>query len=312
LKSDRRLPKDGCEHQRFIYEQAVTHYKDHSSNRRKIASLLQEIQMAIITISRGPFSKGKEVAEKVAKQLGYQCISDEVILAASQKYQIPPEKLHRAIHDAPSIYERFTSEKQKHIAYVATEALARFRNDNVVYHGLAGHFFAGEVTHLLKVRIVADIEERISSLMEKENLSREQALSFLKKEDRERKAWSRQFYGVDTTDPALYHLVIHSNKLTVDHAVDLICKTARQPQFTTTSESQQTIDNLALAAGIRAALLKDYPGCEVVAEGKSVEIYVRFTLHSDTMITEKIKEKVLKMPGVSSVSIILVPSVLFT
>ena len=38
--------------------------------------------MAIITISRGSFSKGKEVAEKVAKILGYQCISREILLEA--------------------------------------------------------------------------------------------------------------------------------------------------------------------------------------------------------------------------------------
>jgi len=268
--------------------------------------------MAIITISRGPYSKGTEIAEKVAERLGYRCISNEVMLAASQKFQIPSDRLYQAIHDAPLIFERFTSEMQKYIAYVAAEVLGELRNDNVVFHGLAGHFFAGEVSHLLKVRIIADMEDRISILAEKQSLSREQALRHIKKEDRERKSWSRRFYGIDTFDPSLYHLLIHSTKLTVDHSVDLICNTVTQPQFTTTPESQQTLENLTLAAGIRAALLSEYPGCDVVAEGGAVEIYIRFTVHTDTMITEKIREKVLKMPGVSSVSVVLVPSVLFT
>lgn len=35
--------------------------------------------MAIITISRGSYSKGKEVAEKVAEKLGYECISRDVL-----------------------------------------------------------------------------------------------------------------------------------------------------------------------------------------------------------------------------------------
>jgi cytidylate kinase len=268
--------------------------------------------MAIITISRGLYSRGKEIAEKVSNQLGYRCISNEVIVAASQKYHIAPERLYGAIHDAPLIFERFTSEMQKYITYVAAELLAEFVRDNVVYHGIAGHFFAGEFSHLLKIRIVADVEERISVLMENEDLSRDQAARYLKKEDRERRAWSRKFYGVDTFDPSLYHLVIHSNKLMIDHAVDLICQTASQRQFTPTVDSQQTVENLALASGIKASLIQEYPGCDVVADGTSVEIYIRFTLHSDTMITEKIKAKVLNMPGVSSASVVLVPSVLFT
>jgi hypothetical protein len=38
--------------------------------------------MSIITISRGSYSRGKEVAEKVAAALGYECISREILLAA--------------------------------------------------------------------------------------------------------------------------------------------------------------------------------------------------------------------------------------
>jgi hypothetical protein len=31
--------------------------------------------MSIITISRGSYTKGKEIAEKVAKKVGYECIA---------------------------------------------------------------------------------------------------------------------------------------------------------------------------------------------------------------------------------------------
>jgi hypothetical protein len=45
--------------------------------------------MPIITISRGSYSKGKEVAEKVAQKLGYKCISQEIILEASEAFHVP-------------------------------------------------------------------------------------------------------------------------------------------------------------------------------------------------------------------------------
>jgi hypothetical protein len=35
-------------------------------------------------------------------------------------------------------------------------------------------------------------------------------------------------------------------------------------------------------------------------------------VHTDTMLSDKITEKVLKIPGVSSVSVILIPSAIFT
>jgi hypothetical protein len=39
--------------------------------------------MSVITISRGSYSHGKEIAEKVAQKLGYECISREIILEAA-------------------------------------------------------------------------------------------------------------------------------------------------------------------------------------------------------------------------------------
>ncbi|MDR3629190.1 MAG: cytidylate kinase-like family protein [Desulfocapsaceae bacterium] len=298
--------------------------------------------MTIITISGGLYSNGNEVAGKVAERLGYSALSREAIFEAAKKYRISENKLEEAMHDAPSLFQRFSPEKQKYIDYVAAEVLAAFAKDNVVYSGYSGHFFASNiphmpvevlaylkndnvnyngfagrffeshVTHLFNVRIVANLEDRIHLLMNRQNLSREQAASLLKKDDHERQAWSRHFYGMDSTDLSLYDLAIHINKLTVADAVDAICERAVQPKFSASPDSQLAIENMALAAGIRAALIGDYPRCEVIADGQAVEIFVRYTLHTDAMIVDKITEKVLNMPGVSKVSVILIPSVVFT
>ena len=49
--------------------------------------------MGIITIARGSYSHGQEIAEKVAQKSGYDCISREVILEASEEFNIPEIKL---------------------------------------------------------------------------------------------------------------------------------------------------------------------------------------------------------------------------
>ena len=69
--------------------------------------------MSIVTISRGSYSKGKEVAENVAQRLGYECIARDAIIDASKEFNIPEIKLIRAIHDAPTILERFNYSKEK-------------------------------------------------------------------------------------------------------------------------------------------------------------------------------------------------------
>ncbi len=39
--------------------------------------------------------------------------------------------------------------------------LKHVQKDNVVYHGLFGHFFLQDIPHVLKVRIVGDLEARV-------------------------------------------------------------------------------------------------------------------------------------------------------
>ena len=225
--------------------------------------------MAIITISRGSYSKGKEVAEEVARRLGYQCVAREVFLEASKDFNTPEIKLVRAIRNAPSILDRFTYGREKFIAYFQSGLLKYLQRDNIVYHGLAGHFFLKGISHVLKVRIIADMEDRVRLEMAREGITRKEALAILKKDDEERQKWSLNLYGIHTADPALYDLVIHIRKIQVEDAVELICRTAALDVFKTTFESQKAMDDMVLASEVKAALINLKPDIRVVArEGK--------------------------------------------
>jgi cytidylate kinase len=210
--------------------------------------------MAIITISRGSYSKGKEIAEKVAQQLGYECIARQILLEASEEFNVPEVQLKRAIRDAPSFFKYVSHRKERYISFIQSEILKHLRKDNVVYHGLAGHFFVKGISHVLKVRIIADLDDRVRLEMEREEISKKEALHILQKDDEERRKWSKALYGIDTWDVRLYDLAIHIQKFSVKDAVDMICHAAMLEQFQTTPESQQNIDDLALAAQLKAAL----------------------------------------------------------
>src|SRR4030067_2914302 len=96
--------------------------------------------MGCITISRGAYSYGKEIAEKVADRLGYECVGRDALLEASETFNIPEIKLLEAIRDAPSVLGRFTHGKARYISYIQPALLNKMQKENIVYHGLAGHF----------------------------------------------------------------------------------------------------------------------------------------------------------------------------
>jgi cytidylate kinase len=204
--------------------------------------------MAIITISRGSYYRGKEVAEKLAQKLGYDCISREILLEASEEYNIPEIKLIRAIEDAPSILERFTRQKEKYVAFIRAALLKHVQKDNVVYHGLFGHFFLQDIPHVLKVRIVGNLEARVADEVKREGISADKAREIILRDDEERRKWALYLYGADFWDATLYDLVIHLKTISVDDAVSLICHVLELPGFQTTPQSQEAIDSLVEAA----------------------------------------------------------------
>jgi cytidylate kinase len=209
--------------------------------------------------------------------------------------------LTRAIHDAPSILDSFTHGKDKYISYIKVALLQHLRKDNVVYHGLAGHFFVKDITHVLKVRILADLNERVKLEMEKQGLSQKEALHLLAKDDEERRKWSHHLYGIDTTDAGLYDLVLHIHKITIDEAVDSICHTVGLKQFQTTPETQKAMDDLVLAAEVEAALIRVGFEICVAAENGRVHVKTWAPALQEQLIAKEIKTLTKKVPGVKDV-----------
>ncbi len=227
--------------------------------------------MPIITISRGSYSHGKQVAEMLSAKLGYECVSREIILNASKHFNTPEIKLKRALHDAPSSLDRITYGKDRYIAFFQEALLRYLLKDNVIYHGLAGHFFVKDVSHALKVRIVADLDERLANEMERDNLSREKALRLLKSDDEERRKWSLDLYGIDTNDSSWYDLIVHIGTMSPEDAVEMIAKTATQPSFQATEASRKAIETRMLAARVQVLLLETMPSAKVsIEEGEIV------------------------------------------
>lgn len=231
--------------------------------------------MAVITISRGSYSMGKAVAERVAERLGYTVISRDMLLDASERYRIPEIKLIRAIHDAPGILERFRHSKQAYLAYIRAALTERVSGGDAVYHGLAGHLMLKGIAGVLKVRINADLERRVALEMQREGISEREARSIILKDDHQRRGWTKSLHGVDPWDSNLYDLVIRIDQLTVDDAVDFICQAAQSEGFRQTENSLRKLKDLALACRVKAELVEEFPSIGVTCQYGNVIVYTK-------------------------------------
>jgi cytidylate kinase len=228
--------------------------------------------MAIITISRGCFSHGQEIAEKVARMLGYECISREVLVEAAQAFNVSEKELIKSLHDAPTILDRISQRKTQYLEDIKAVLLGYARKDNIVYHGHAGHLLLTEIPKVLKVRILAELKDRIAFLQQKKNVSQEQAFSDIENEDKNRIQWTRSLYKMDVNDPKLYDIVINIGNLTIDNACEIICLAAKSDAYLMTDESKRALDDAAISSHMNAALQSI---CEAQVSVNNGEVYVK-------------------------------------
>jgi cytidylate kinase len=258
--------------------------------------------MPIITVSRGSYHHGRSVAEKLAKKLGYSCLSRDEVIDNLEEFHLPEIKLVRGINDAFSVLDRFAYGKKHFIAAVRSALLQRFLAGNIVYHGLLAHHFVRDISHVLKVRIVADTESRVADEMVRENISEEKARSILKKDDEERRKWGLFLYGIDLADPETYNLVIRIGHLSEDEAVDIIANAVSLSSFQETAASQAALADSALAA-LAGTNLFDFPNAVVTARDGKVKITLKAPEEQQSIIQDRIHQMLASIDMIKEYSI---------
>lgn len=259
--------------------------------------------MAIITISRGTFSGGQSLARCIAEKLGYRLISREVLVKAAQDYGSSLEKLSDAIAEVPRFLEGLSTERVHYLAFIRAVLSREIRNDNVIYHGHAGHLLITPLPHLIRVRIIANPEYRIQAAMERNRLKREEAIKFIKNVDEKRIKWTKFLYHADWYDPSLYDLVINIDNLSISDACDIVSYTASLDKFKATPEAKKMVDDLVLSTEIRALIASTKgiadSGVEIDADGEVITIGGTVSSLQDA---DKIRELVQGVPGVATVN----------
>ena len=261
--------------------------------------------MSVVIISADSFCKGKEIAEMVAGRLHYKCIGREIMIAeAAQRYRVPKAKLSEAMEDSSSLLDILSNTQTRHLAYIQATFLSLLDQDQTVFHGQSEHLFIEGVSHVLKVRVLADFEERVRLKAGAENISEKKAREGLLKESTARKKRARLFYGVDETAPALFDLVLDVSQIGPAEAAAAITDMAQDIKFQTITYSIKCMKDMELSSRVRAALIDSYPDIIIQAKDGTVSIESKVFKKRKKDKLLAIKQQIENMNGVSYMEVL--------
>jgi cytidylate kinase len=213
--------------------------------------------VAIITITRGIQSGGRELAHSLEKRLGYTCLSREVITQCARKYNIEEKDLYQKLMEAPSRWKKLTREHHRYLIYIQCSLIESAKQDNIIYHGYAGQLFLRDVRHALKIRLEAPLEKRIEAEMTEYGKNRKEAEEYIKRYDEQRNRWMNFLYDKNWHDPSFYDLSINLQNFSIDTVCAMVELLVQSDDFKTTSDSVTNLNNLSLECEVNAALASD-------------------------------------------------------
>ncbi len=199
--------------------------------------------MSSITIAYGASGIRGTIASKVADELGYELIGRSVLQAASQTYNIEESKLAYVIHHGPSFFGISETTRNRYLACVLAASAGFLLKDNVVFNGPAGFLIAQGVSHILKVRMVPTLEDRIAFIMERDNLSHEKAEHTVSRDEKDRKKWSSKVFGIDDSDTNHYDLNIEFDRTNEERIIERIVSASRDKRYQPMTYSWRCIGN---------------------------------------------------------------------
>ena len=214
--------------------------------------------MSIIAISRGTKSGGLELTDRLSARLGYTALSREDVIAESaRQFNVMGEFLDVKLDKTPSLWQQFTNEYQRYICFIRCALLRAVQRDNVIYHGHAGQFLLRGLPNVLKLRIEAPLEYRVRPVMAEFGYSHDRAVDYVRRVDDERRRWVKMVYDQDWCDPALYDICVNLDNMSMDTICDVVALLVDSPDFKTSSEAANRLNNAALQCSVEAALSSD-------------------------------------------------------
>jgi cytidylate kinase len=214
--------------------------------------------MTVIALTQEMGSLAKDVAERVAKDLGLEVMRHEVADAVSSRMHVPTSLIHRLREGKLGTIERLRADRASMAVYMTEELLDVAARGDIVLRGWGATCVLRQVPHVVCVRVTRSFEKRVAWLQQQLGSD---DIGFVEEEirrsDRAHAARMNAQFGVTWGDPLLYDLVLNTDRVSVESCAEQIAALSRRPEFAETEASRAMLENMAVEARVRAALRAD-------------------------------------------------------
>jgi cytidylate kinase len=233
--------------------------------------------MAIITISREMGSGGIPIAHRVAKNLGYTLVDGSTLKKVAHKYGLSDEAFEHADERPPAFVEGEDVQHLLDLRQIELMVLNFALKGDVVIYGRAGEDLLKDILSSFRVRIIAPFEDRVERWAVREWLDPDLARLMVRKSDQQRAGFIRYYFDREWENPLHYDLIINTQRLSEDKAVELICSGVNDNNLVEEKGSAKKIlTDLILGKKAEIAILSlNEFDCEhliITAKGKTVTI----------------------------------------
>lgn len=192
--------------------------------------------LPLITISREMGAGGKPIAGLVAKKLGrkWQVYHQEIVDKIAEEAKLEKKLVSQIDEGQASAIDEFLSDffgqrylslstYHRHLTKILT-AIAKKGQSVIIGRGAEFLF-----PKALKIRVIAEMEQRIAWEMEFEKISKKEATKRIDESDKKRDKFIEELYGHNQRKPHHYDLVIKTGPdLSIETAADLIVSLAKK------------------------------------------------------------------------------------
>ena len=263
--------------------------------------------MSVITIFSGIFCKEKTVAADIAASTGYQLISDETILEQASKLSgIPAERINSAFSSKFSVFNQFTFEKERFIAYLRLAVARLLKKDGLIITGFCASLIPGRISHALRVCMIANNEFRLETAMAEQGVSRDEAGQIITGDDLCRSAWTQALFSdPDPWNPDRYDMVLPMGKTTTGKASVLIEENLLKDALRPTPASKAALDDFILESEVGTALVSAGHNVTIRSRNGALTLFINKKVLMLNRLETELNTIAAGIPGVNSVEILV-------
>lgn len=178
--------------------------------------------MAIITISRQVAALGDEVAEILAKKLGYKFINRKELEERIVKLGFNPDKLKKYDERKPGFFASLVKDRDEYLDYLKTAILDAASGGNCILIGRGSFAVLAPLPNLLSFRFVASNEVRLERLKKEFNWNDKLAQARIDESDMNRKGFHKSFFNIDLDDASQFMAVLNTGIFDADKTAEAI------------------------------------------------------------------------------------------